>query len=138
MRCGRSSSTGRAACCSSGSGAPAATGRGGAPPGAESSPGESHEQALTRELLEEIGLQELEVGPLLFEHVGQFPWAKRLYRQRNVTYLVRVEEHEPRATVDLSAEGVAEVRWWTLAELAASQEQFAPPDLLERVRNLGS
>jgi hypothetical protein len=30
------------------------------------------------------------------------------------------------------------VRWWTLAELAASQEQFAPPDLLERVRNLGS
>jgi hypothetical protein len=49
-----------------------------------------------------------------------------------------VREHEPRATVDLAAEGVVEVRWWTLDELAASQEQFAPADLLERVRTLAS
>ena len=40
-----------AACCSSGSAGRAGTGRGGARPAAGSSPGESHEQALIRELL---------------------------------------------------------------------------------------
>ena len=39
MPCGRSSSTGKAACCSSDSGGRDATGRGGAPPAAESSRG---------------------------------------------------------------------------------------------------
>jgi hypothetical protein len=49
-----------------------------------------------------------------------------------------VPAHEPRATVDLDAEGVADVRWWTPAELGASREQFAPPDLPERVRRLAA
>ncbi len=105
-------------------------------PGGGIEPGESHEEALVRELHEEIGLQGFERGPLLFEHAGEFPWARQLYRQRNITYLVRISGHEPAANVDLAQEGVAEVRWWTPAELDASREQFAPHDLVEQVRSL--
>ncbi len=105
-------------------------------PGGGIDPGESHEAALRRELREEIGLQDFQPGPKLFEHLGEFAWAKQLYRQRNTTYLVRVGDHEPRATIDLEAEGVVGVRWWSLDELECSDEQFAPSDLPERVRRL--
>jgi hypothetical protein len=79
--------------------------------------------------VEEIGLHDFELGPALFEHVGEFPWARRLYRQHNTTYLVRVDAHEPQATIDLDEEGVVDVRWWTPEEMAASPARFAPPDL---------
>ncbi|HEX4527479.1 MAG TPA: NUDIX domain-containing protein, partial [Gaiellaceae bacterium] len=94
------------------------------------------EHALVRELREEIGLEGFEIGPRLFEHVGQFPWDRQLFHQSNTTFLVRVAEHEPRATIDLLQEGVVDVRWWTREELATSEEQFAPPDLPERVNSL--
>jgi hypothetical protein len=51
-------------------------------------------------------------------------------------YLVRVELFEPAAQLDLAAEKVAEIRWWTLEELDRRDLQFAPRRLPALVRNL--
>jgi hypothetical protein len=60
----------------------------------------------------------------------------RLLRQREHVHLVRVEAHEPAPTVDLEAEGVHELRWWSLAELEAAEETLVPERLAHFLREL--
>ena len=98
--------------------------------------GESEEDALRRELAEEVGLHTFSVGPLVLERTHSLPLSGRILRQHERIYLVRVGSLDVRPAIDLAPENVTGHRWWTVAELESTDEQISPPHLAELVRGL--
>jgi 8-oxo-dGTP pyrophosphatase MutT (NUDIX family) len=103
-------------------------------PGGGKNPGESDEVALRRELREELGLRDVEVGPTLWTREQWFRDEPGHCGQRETVYLVRVERFEPAPELDLAAEGCHEMRWFAADELEGVPTR--PDDLAARLRGL--
>jgi double-stranded uracil-DNA glycosylase len=101
------------------------------PPGGGVEPGESDEEALRREVREELGIEEFELGPFLYEQARYFMLEPGFGGQINRNYLIRVPFFE--AKVVSEAE---DARWFTLDEIAAMP--FPPYDKELLLRHLGS
>lgn len=111
-----------------------------ATPGGGAEEGEDDASTLERELREELGLQlEQPIGRQVWMRTHVFPMT-RWDGQTERFYLLRVPAFELEPALDataLRAEGVGEVRWWTLDELEdACEVLFAPRRLVVLLREL--
>ncbi|HEX6547360.1 MAG TPA: NUDIX domain-containing protein [Candidatus Dormibacteraeota bacterium] len=107
-------------------------------PGGALDPGESHEEAALRELAEECGFSEATLGLCVWTREHEFDWKRKRYLQQERYFMARVPRFEV-SNAGWTAEEVevmGEHRWWTVAEILASSEDFAPRQLgrlLERL-----
>ncbi|HVS84311.1 MAG TPA: NUDIX domain-containing protein [Gaiellaceae bacterium] len=90
-----------------------------APPGGGVEPGETLEPALRRELWEECGLRDVELGPLLWTRTHWFADMRNWGGQTESYFLVRTPQFEPAPELDPAAEDIAEYRWFAPDELDA-------------------
>jgi len=102
---------------------------------------ETHEEAALRELVEETGITEVELGPALWRRRCSFPFAGRRWDQDEWYYLARtagtaLSEPVGAALTELERRSVAGARWWTCQELHQAHETVYPTRLAELLRRL--
>ncbi|MEU0359039.1 NUDIX hydrolase [Streptomyces cyaneofuscatus] len=99
---------------------------------------ETREEAARRELAEETGITDIELGPVLWKRICSFPFDGRRWDQDEWYFLARTAQTatDPQGLTELELRSVSGLRWWTSAELVAARETVYPTRLAELLRTL--
>jgi 8-oxo-dGTP pyrophosphatase MutT (NUDIX family) len=102
-------------------------------PGGGVEPGEDLHTAARREIEEETGIAEVDLGPLIARRSSAFSFDGRSFEQDEWYYLARTgtTETDPSGQTDLERRSTDGLRWWTGAELAETGETVYPEALAE-------
>jgi 8-oxo-dGTP pyrophosphatase MutT (NUDIX family) len=108
-------------------------------PGGGLDDGEDYQAGARRELAEETGWTDVPVRSEVYEQTRTIEHADAIVRQHERFFLARVEVTRRRLgeVADIHAsDGIAAWRWWTLAELDATDEVVWPARLADLIRGL--
>lgn len=101
--------------------------------------GESFEEAAIREVWEESGIKEFDLGPFVWVRENDLNWKNEMIHSYERYYVARVK-----AVQAIKIEHLTEQekrvyqnhKWWSLEELLNSNETFLPPGMTELLPSL--
>jgi ADP-ribose pyrophosphatase YjhB (NUDIX family) len=108
-------------------------------PGGGLHDGEDYATGARRELAEETGWTDVPIGPEVFERTLTMEYADAIVRQHERFFLARVvvARRDLGEVADMHiSDGIAAWRWWTLAEMDATDEVIWPARLADLIREL--